>query len=742
MKKKYSLIALLAAAAGVVGCADNDEIMNNAQPDTKPGMVEVRAYTSAGTRTTLDSGYNVLWSLGDKIKIGDKEFALSTGEGTAAGTFTGEAPADGEYTAYYPSTYKGTIWPDQKYAGADNISGAPMMSTTTVTNGEISALSFKNVGGIIRYTVKGNKTIKSINVKGNGLDISLDCGSGVALSDAGTVFNIALPEGSYSNAKLSFLATDGTMATKTAATFKVTKNKVSLATFEAGALTFVPSANSIAGTTGIIDGREAVVVELIGIGKVAIATENVSKGDQKYFSYAEVTAPDFLSDGWYVPSAQELGVLNMLLYLSSQWTDGETGKGRAWNINGSSLFLPAAGYQVDGNVALNNEVGVYISKEVNGSNFYSMSFNASTLNFADNWTTDNTKYSVRPFHRLEGNLPLPTLDYNSTEGTLGMFHGMEAIVVNLNGKLMAMATKNMGADRPSDFGDYCTAYYASERASGMNNGWRLPTATEMKSLKDTYPIGSKSQWATHNGVPGWQINFDTGNTLFFPKAGYLESDEVRYEGEEGMYWASNVNDNNVNLWFDETSLGVKTWSLISPCEGSARFIRSLELIPSDPEGTIGYLDGRLGIVANLGGSYGKVAIQLMNEGASSITDVGTLYRWDDAKNLQENGWYMPSDAEFRAFIERYENNLNLGTEGTGATWTIGYNTLYMPYTYYIPSLNNHFACWTSTTYTITGGGTEPSYFYTSLHNIPEKGTTHGKLAISHEANVRFFHKLQ
>ena len=247
MKKIYSILMILAAAAGFTNCSKAELVENK---ETEKGGSVVYATTDAATKTTLADDYKVLWSADDQIKFVKDgattttyTFTLSSGEGTTNGTFTySQTPEDGTYTVYYPATYDGTSWPAQTYVGAADISGAPMKATATVSGGSVSDISFKNEGGILRYTVKGSKTIKSINVKsGSTLDVTLSCGtSGVALTVEGTVFNIALPAGEYSNATLAFTATDNTVATKTASSFKVTKNKVSLATFEATALSFLP----------------------------------------------------------------------------------------------------------------------------------------------------------------------------------------------------------------------------------------------------------------------------------------------------------------------------------------------------------------------------------------------------------------------------------------------------------------------------------------------------------------------
>lgn len=249
MKKTYSILTLLAAVAGFTSCS-NDELSENNESNTN--KVIVYATTNAASRATLSNDYNVLWSMGDQIKFVNDEndavtytFTLKEGAESTEGIFElndgQDVPADGSYTVYYPVSYDGTNWPTQSYVSATDISGAPMKATATVSSGSITNLNFTNEGGILRYTVKGSKTLKSINVKAASLDVTLDCGTGVALSSDGVVFNIAVPASEYSNAILTFNASDNTIASKFASTLKVTKNKISLVTFGADALTYRPA---------------------------------------------------------------------------------------------------------------------------------------------------------------------------------------------------------------------------------------------------------------------------------------------------------------------------------------------------------------------------------------------------------------------------------------------------------------------------------------------------------------------
>ena len=249
MKKINLFLTILAAAAGFTNCSKAELVENK---ETEKGGSVVYATTDAATKTTLANDYKVLWSTDDQIKFVKDgattttyTYTLSSGAGTTSGTFTyDQTPVDGTYTVWYPAAFDEPYWHIQNYVNAtDDISGAPMKATATVSGGIVSDISFKNEGGILRYTVKGNKTIKNIKVKSASreLDVTLDCGDGAALTEEGTVFNIVVKPGTYSDDTLTFSATDNTVATKTASTFTVTKNKVSLATFEAADLLFLPA---------------------------------------------------------------------------------------------------------------------------------------------------------------------------------------------------------------------------------------------------------------------------------------------------------------------------------------------------------------------------------------------------------------------------------------------------------------------------------------------------------------------
>lgn len=119
------------------------------------------------------------------------------------------------------------------------------------------------------------------------------------------------------------------------------------------------------------------------------------------------------------------------------------------------------------------------------------------------------------------------------------------------------ATKNVGANSPTDFGNYymlgkgSTTYNSSDSAySGtetplslsvdtarqvMGGSWRMPTIREYTILT----LKTTSEYTTINGVGGMKFTSNNGNTfVFFPFAGFYSKTGEFTQGK-GRYWSSN-----------------------------------------------------------------------------------------------------------------------------------------------------------------------------------------------------------
>ena len=142
------------------------------------------------------------------------------------------------------------------------------------------------------------------------------------------------------------------------------------------------------------------------------------------------------------------------------------------------------------------------------------------------------------------------------------------------------ATCNIGANNPEDYGDYFAwgetaprevynwgnykwfklyedssfevTKYCTDSEYGTVDGkteldpeddaayvnwgasWRMPTQEQMKELMSNCRYG---RWTTQNGVKGYLLTGNNGNTIFFPAAGYRWGNSLKYAGSEGNYWS-------------------------------------------------------------------------------------------------------------------------------------------------------------------------------------------------------------
>ena len=169
------------------------------------------------------------------------------------------------------------------------------------------------------------------------------------------------------------------------------------------------------------------------------------------------------------------------------------------------------------------------------------------------------------------------------------------------------ATKNLGASKPSDYGDYyawgetatkadyswatykwmqtgqsdwkhITKYTfpdgktegiwyapdgtfigdgkftldAADDAATVKLGspWRMPTSDEIKELLDNCTW----TWTTQDGINGCEVKGPNGNSIFLPAAGRREDSELIDAGSWGVCWSSSLSsaysDRALSLYFD------------------------------------------------------------------------------------------------------------------------------------------------------------------------------------------------
>ena len=158
---------------------------------------------------------------------------------------------------------------------------------------------------------------------------------------------------------------------------------------------------------------------------------------------------------------------------------------------------------------------------------------------------------------------------------------------------------NLGASKPSDYGDYyawgetktkdnyswdtytlgepgsftnyngtdgITTLHAAHDAATAKLGspWRMPTLDEIKELLDNCTW----TWTTQDGINGYEVKGPNGNSIFLPAAGSRHSSELDAAGSWGIYWSSSLGTANSDiaryLYFFS---GVHDWSYDYRCFG-------------------------------------------------------------------------------------------------------------------------------------------------------------------------------
>lgn len=100
-------------------------------------------------------------------------------------------------------------------------------------------------------------------------------------------------------------------------------------------------------------------------------------------------------------------------------------------------------------------------------------------------------------------------------------------------------TKAIWYDAGGNFiGDNKTTLIAGDDAATANLGspWRMPTFDEIKELIDNCTW----TWTTQDGKNGYQVDGPNGNSIFLPAAGYRNDSDLLFAGRDGDYWSSSL----------------------------------------------------------------------------------------------------------------------------------------------------------------------------------------------------------
>lgn len=450
MKKTFYYIAAAVLALGLASCAK--EAMTPEQPATPEviGQMTIVANIEDGgsTKATLSgddqSGYQVLWSEGDQIILVKQSnvsitavYTLSNGAGSTSGTFVGATLTDGDYMAYYAYDRAQPLkFGEQTSNSEQSVSHAPMTAKFTVSGGVPSSIVFRNACGLLCLNLKGAGTVKNITITTNeGLvsrrdsfaedgsmnvpnppmdpalkSITLDCGSsGRKLTESYQSFYIAMPPGDYTGVRIDvsdFANHKFTKELKAGKALNIARAQITPASFTVTGLTNdnVPlTKDSPEGTIGVIEGREAMVVDLGGtIGKVAIATKNIGASSAtaagSYYNFVGAKAALVTSGGWYVPSKDELtaliGIPSSHVGSCQEWVIG-TGD------NQHKLYFNWAGWYDNNGNKTDGYLFYWSGTEDPSKSTRAYCTYGNTLDLLVMPYNKESRFQVRPFHKLD-----------------------------------------------------------------------------------------------------------------------------------------------------------------------------------------------------------------------------------------------------------------------------------------------------------------------------------------------------
>jgi hypothetical protein len=238
---------------------------------------------------------------------------------------------------------------------------------------------------------------------------------------------------------------------------------------------------------------------------------------------------------------------------------------------GNSIFLPAAGYRDDDKLIDGEFYGFYWSSAL--YTWWSNSALTTFFNTLDVSRSNSSRcygLSVRPV--IGESLPAPPI-INGHE-----YVDMGHVKVDGVGKRIKMATCNVGAKNPWDYGDYFawgetttksnydwSTYFDSPSGDGNSftkyaldkktqldleddaanalwgSPWRTPTSAEWLALRSTTFEWIWTDNYEGTGVAGMIVTSDqTNNSIFLPAAGAWDSTVLSFVGSCGEYWSSSL----------------------------------------------------------------------------------------------------------------------------------------------------------------------------------------------------------
>ena len=244
---KFILAGVAAAAVSTILIMVSCTRQGGVLPGAGEGLTFTASIDENLTKTTLN-GLNVEWESGDCINVNGGVFSATPGNPATKATFkyVKGTVSEPPYKAFYPEelvdSHSGKIILPSTLTYREGRLNSPMYAES-----DNESLSFKNICGVLCFSLTGSGSVKSITIVANepvsgpiivfdsdggfepmGGDkqfqtITMDCGSGVELGSSAKNFYIPLPPLEYTpGMELTISGTNGKQIKK------VTDNSVSV----------------------------------------------------------------------------------------------------------------------------------------------------------------------------------------------------------------------------------------------------------------------------------------------------------------------------------------------------------------------------------------------------------------------------------------------------------------------------------------------------------------------------------
>lgn len=203
--------------------------------------------------------------------------------------------------------------------------------------------------------------------------------------------------------------------------------------------------------------------------------------------------------------------------------------------------------------------------------------------------------------------------------------------------------------------EYGKLYDFSEAQDKCPSGWRLPTKSELMSLREN------SKVASYDGIAGMDFYGRTdssfgGEKIFFPAAGQYTLGSLADQGNCGYYWSSDEvaqssPSSAYGLYFSKSGSSGSMASAVST-KNSVRCVKEQSLSAND------YVD-KSGVNWGASTKIGDVYWAPVNCGATGDNLYGSYYYFNQINTACPSGWRIPTLSEFDALSKNYSGLTSL-----------------------------------------------------------------------------------